>query len=284
LNYSKYGDNPLFGLSSYAYRWAVGLNRLPARERMTPEKLIEISAMMGLNSVQLCDNMPLASFSTKRLRMIRDTASSSGIRLETGIRGIDSAALTAAIKTASLLEAGLIRIVFELDRSVPTNITFQLDRISATLSAVREWARTSSIKLAIENHATLKSADILYLLEKLDPEIFGACLDTMNSTLLLENPIDSVQTLAPYILSVHLKDFSIVKYPDCFKIEGTSLGEGSLDLPHLVDEIVSRRKPESWHVELYIKRMKKKADTLQWEKSCVKKSVSAFKNLFDIPQ
>lgn len=265
------------GLSSYAYRWAFGNGDFRPREPMTAEALIEAADAAGLSAVQLCDNVPFTGYSFPRLRSIRALASSLGIRIETGTRGAEPSVLRKALDASSELGSGLLRVVVEIDRG--GDVPAQLAEAARKLHSLTVSAEEHSILLAIENHATVTSSDLIRLLQDVGSDTCGACIDTMNSVLLIEQPEETVRALAPFALSVHLKDFRIVKLPDCFRIEGTALGDGQLDLPSIVEQVCNRGRPHSFHAELYIERRGDEPATLEWERYCVARSAAVLKEL-----
>jgi sugar phosphate isomerase/epimerase len=269
----------LLGLSSYAFRWAFGFGEFRPARPMTAQDLIEVAASAGLGAVQLCDNVPLLSFSRSELEAVRAHAERRGIVLETGIRGTRPDQLEKALDVTALLGASLLRVVVELDRAGERGIGPQLDQAAAELRGVMARARELSICLAVENHASVKAAEMVRLLEAVGDEACGACVDTMNSVLLLERPEETVTLLAPYALSVHLKDFRLAKDADGYRVIGTALGGGILDLETLVPLLRSRGRVRSWHLELYGPRSGSAEETLAHERQMVVRSTACLKGL-----
>jgi sugar phosphate isomerase/epimerase len=67
----------------------------------------------------------------------------------------------------------------------------------------------------------------------------GICLDTVNSFGSLEGPEVVVETLAPYVVNLHVKDFTIrrVVHQMGFIIEGAPAGQGRLNIPWLMRQL-----------------------------------------------
>lgn len=99
------------------------------------------------------------------------------------------------------------------------------------------------LKVAIENHKDQRNDERLALLERLDSEFVGACVDTGNSMALLEDPIETVRAFAPWALSVHLKDQALQRVPDGFLLADIALGAGCLDLKTMI-RILRDAKPD----------------------------------------
>jgi sugar phosphate isomerase/epimerase len=88
--------------------------------------------------------------------------------------------------------------------------------------------------LAIENHKDFRADGLVELLRQIDSEHLGVCVDTGNNLALLENPNKTVDVLAPYAVSAHLKDMGALEYEDGFLLSEVPLGEGLLDLKRIV--------------------------------------------------
>ena len=86
------------------------------------------------------------------------------------------------------------------------------------------------VKLAVENHNDWRIDDLLEFVEGIKSEWFGLCLDTVNSMALLEDPLETVSTLVPYVFTTHVKDMGVREYSDGFLLWEVPLGRGFLDL------------------------------------------------------
>jgi len=98
------------------------------------------------------------------------------------------------------------------------------------------------IPLAIENHKDWLIPHMLKMLKKIDSEYVGVCIDTNNSFALLEDPMDLVKAYAPWAQAVHLKDMAVCECEDGFLLADVVFGEGTLDLPRIV-EITQKARP-----------------------------------------
>src|SRR5262249_35728609 len=66
---------------------------------------------------------------------------------------------------------------------------------------------------------------------------------TGNNLALLEDPLEVVETLAPWAYSTHLKDMAVAEYGEGFLLAEVPLGEGILDLKRIVSTL-RRARPE----------------------------------------
>lgn len=111
-----------------------------------------------------------------------------------------------------------------------------------------EWAepiaRRLKVKIAVENHKDLETSELLRVMQKLASQHVGVCLDTGNSLALLEHPLEVVQSLAPYALTVHLKDLAVSLADQGFQMAEVPLGKGVLPLESMVN-ILRKESPQA---------------------------------------
>ena len=111
-----------------------------------------------------------------------------------------------------------------------------------TIESVAPIVEKHRIPLAIENHKDWLIPHMLERLKLIGSEYVGVCIDTNNSFALLEDSMDVVKAYAPWAHAVHLKDMAVCEYQDGFLLADVALGEGTLDLPGIV-EIILKAKP-----------------------------------------
>jgi sugar phosphate isomerase/epimerase len=112
-----------------------------------------------------------------------------------------------------------------------------------SLLIVKEQVNGTQIRIAVENHKDWRASELATILKRLDCEQIGACVDTGNNIALLEDPIEVVETLAPWAYSTHLKDMAVEECPGGFLLSEVPLGEGLLDLKRIV-RILRAAHPE----------------------------------------
>ncbi len=96
--------------------------------------------------------------------------------------------------------------------------------------------------LGIENHKDWPVDQQVALMKQYSSEYLGVCLDTGNNLSLLDDPMETVEKLAPYAFNVHFKDMAVEEYEKGFLLSEVPLGEGILDLKRIV-ATVRRTKP-----------------------------------------
>lgn len=111
-------------------------------------------------------------------------------------------------------------------------------------------ARRLRVKIGIENHKDFHAAELAEMLTRLSSPHIGACVDTGNSIALLEDPMQVVETLAPFAVTTHIKDMAVQETPTGFLLSEVPLGEGILDLPRML-ELFEKHNPQiGYHLEM----------------------------------
>ena len=91
--------------------------------------------------------------------------------------------------------------------------------------------------LGIENHKDFLTADLVRLLREVDSEYLGACVDFGNNVAMLDDPDETIERLAPYAVTTHVKDMAVAPTTDGFELSEVPLGQGLLPLERYVGTI-----------------------------------------------
>lgn len=94
--------------------------------------------------------------------------------------------------------------------------------------------RKYKMPLAIENHKGWRSAELVDWVKSTGSEYVGVCLDMINNVSLIETPMQTIETLAPYTLCVSFKDVAVDFYEEGLLLSEVPFGEGYNDLPAIV--------------------------------------------------
>ncbi len=119
-----------------------------------------------------------------------------------------------------------------------------------SLELAEPLAAKVGVKLAVENHKDFETDELVELMQKMSSSQIGVCLDTGNNLALLEDPLTVVQKLAPYTLTVHLKDMAVRQAEDGFYLAEVPLGMGMLDLSEMIRVISTAAPQAEFHLEM----------------------------------
>ena len=103
--------------------------------------------------------------------------------------------------------------------------------------------RKYKMPLAIENHKGWRSDELAAWVEAAGSEYVGVGLDMVNNVSLIEAPMQTIETLAPYALFVSFRDIAVDFYDEGLLLSEVPLGEGSYDLA-AVTAMLQKRRPD----------------------------------------
>ena len=170
------------------------------------------------------------------------------LEIQTFLPRGDPAEFEHAVKVAKEAGATSLRVVCLLGRRYELMKTLD-DWKDAVAGFHRQIAAAVPIverhrmPLGIENHKDWRVDQQVALLQQYSSEYVGVCLDTGNNLAVLDDPMETVERLAPYTFNVHFKDMAMEECTDGFLLSEVPLGEGMLDLPGMVGTI-RRAKPD----------------------------------------
>lgn len=219
------------GLGSFAYAWAIGIPGHRPSRPMDLHGLLAEARRLGTRVIQVCDNLPLHGLAAAELSRFENEARDAGIAIEVGTRGLQLDRMREYLRLAVRFGSPLVRVVVDSPGDEPSPA-----EVVARLRALIPEYRGAGVKIAVENHDRFQCRTLVSIIEEAGPDDVGICLDTVNSFGALEGPEVVVGTLAPYAVSLHVKDFTIARVDSMlgFVVTGAPAGEGRLDLPLLL--------------------------------------------------
>jgi 3-oxoisoapionate decarboxylase len=170
-------------------------------------------------------------------------------------KGPDTSAFEKALGDASAAGALCVRSACLSGRRYETFASFAdwqqfAAQSKESLKNAIPLAEKYKIPLALENHKDWTADEMLVLLKTHSSEYLGMCLDFGNNVSLLDDPMSLVENLAPYAISVHVKDVGVEDYPDGFLLSEVALGEGYLDLARMISLIRQARPNTKFTLEM----------------------------------
>jgi sugar phosphate isomerase/epimerase len=264
------------GIGSYAFRWAIGVGTFRPSRPLRAPAFIEKAASLGVRLVQFADNLPLDDISSHELDEVRVSAEELGVEVELGTRGLDERRLRRYADIAQVLGARLVRIAVDRDDVVPSP-----SAMATRLINVFSVFLARNLDVAIENHFFIPSSFLADTLRTIANPHVGACLDTGNSLMLWEQPLDTTRRLAPYALSLHLKDFTTEPDPDGvgFRVIGTPLGRGSLNAAVILGTLKGVGRNVNVILEHWLPKSDDQRATLDREVAWLRESIAAARQL-----
>ena len=112
--------------------------------------------------------------------------------------------------------------------------------------SVRSEALDLGVKIALENHSgDMQAREVKTIIEEAGKDYVASCLDTGNPIWCVEDPFVTLETLAPYVVTTHVRDSAVFETPRGAAGQWVALGDGCVDfvqvrgrVPPAVPEIV----------------------------------------------
>lgn len=231
-----------------AQRTAMGVSpdsfavRRPAR---TALEFLRFAHARGFGGVQAA--LP-PDFTPEYLKNVREFCSATGAYWEllAPLPEQDAGTFERLVKAAKEAGAECIRSVcltgrrYETFRSMEEWREF-VRRSHRRLALAVPVAEKHRLPLGIENHKDWTAQEMTELFRKYSSEYFGACIDFGNNVSLLDEPMELIGALAPWVINTHIKDMGVEEYPEGFLLSEVPLGKGIVDLKGAVSLLRSKR-------------------------------------------
>jgi sugar phosphate isomerase/epimerase len=257
----------LLGLHTYSfYLHGIGQAwadfKLPWPRQMSTFDLFDEGVKMGLDGFHLDDGV-LETLDPSYLQEVKTAARERGLYLEynfsmdLGGMGIGiQHDLDQALATACALGSDIVKVSMDLVRPRPLaasrfhpRVKDQLKSFAAQLKASAPAAAAAGIKIAVENHCDSFSEEIIWLLDRVDHPAVGACVDTVNALMVMEDPMQAIANLAPRAFTNHFRDDRIEMQRYGFKLTGAAVGEGDIDIKRAYEIIKTRSTMRRINIE-----------------------------------
>lgn len=257
------------GLGSYAFAWAIGVPGYHPDRPMDVFTFVWEAAALGFECVQIADNLPLHQLTETELSDLEGLNRRLGVSVEVGTRGATSANLERYLSIAQRLGSPLVRVVVDTPEQRPTP-----DAVVRSCAVVLPYFEAAGVSIALENHDRFSAATLRDIVLALDSPYVGVCLDTVNSFGALEGPEVVVETLGPFVINLHIKDFVVEREPHNmgFTVRGAPAGKGMLDIPKLVRNLLEMGSTFNGTLELWPYPEASLAQTIAKERLWVKES------------
>lgn len=233
-------DRPMgIVVHSYGFRWNSKVQSQKYPGFSDAVDLIEHCHQLGAGGVQVVVKDWSGDFA-KKVNTLREkygmyVEGSVGVPANAG----DVSRFEQDVKNAKEAGAQVVRTVCSSGRRYENYHSLEAFRqlqknALASLQLAEPILRKHKMKLGIENHKDRRASELESMLKQLKSEWIGVTLDFGNSISLLEDPMEVIETLAPYAFSTHVKDMGVDEYPDGFLLSEVPLGKGILDLPRII--------------------------------------------------
>lgn len=239
------------GLNTYCLRFL----------RWNDEQLLDYTASLKLDAVFLQDSIDPGTNDPAHWKAVKEQAARLGLHLETGTGAslprtpdrFDASVklLSEAVKRAVGMGSPVVRTLIASDRAAlpPGPVEQHIETMIRVFRAVRPQAMDAGVKFALENHKDLLCWETRQVIEGAGREFVGSYLDTGNPVFVMEDPMETLETLGPLAVTFHLRDSVVYEARGGIAVQWAPLGEGVVDFK----AIVARAREILPPVSVYIK-------------------------------
>ena len=291
----------LLGLHTYSlYLHGIGQAwagfELPWPRQLTTFELMDEIVRLGLDGIHL-DDAVLESLEQSYLQEVRAAAVERGLYLEYnfsmdfGAFGIGiQHALEEAIATAHALGADVVKVSMDLRRPRPLaasrfhpEVVAQMQAFAHQLKTAAPMAASAGISIGVENHCDSFSEEILWLLDQVNHPAVGACIDTVNALMVMEDPMTAIANLAPRAVTNHFRDDRIELQRYGFKLTGAAVGDGDIDMRSAYEIFCTKSTMQRINIETEMEiPLNNKETALRMELDTIKRSVRYCRDVLGI--
>jgi len=209
-------------------------------------QLIDFAAKLQTDSLFITDFDALESFDDNYLRGLKGKAADQGLQIHLGTWSICPSStrfknkwgtaeehLSLGLRMASTLGSPVLRVILGTgeDRATEGGIEARMADTAKVCRRQRSQALDAGVKIAVENHAgDMQAWELVTLVEQAGKDYVGVNLDSGNAVWTMEDPLASLETLAPYVVTTSLRDSAIWESPSGATVQWTAMGEGTVDL------------------------------------------------------
>ena len=197
-------------------------------------RFIDRAVAEGFTGVSLNANAPgyrhLSGTDPGHFARIRDRLAADRLRCDLDTSGTQPDHLATLLDVAAAIGAAQLRTYTRHRRTREEMV----ERTARDLAAAAPLARDRRVRILLENHEEFTGSEIAAILERVGSEWVGALYDYGNSMMVLEDPLEALEAMAPWACSAHLKDHVMVAPEDSpdgrLSVLGVPMGQGNLPI------------------------------------------------------
>jgi 3-oxoisoapionate decarboxylase len=234
----------------------------------TPFEHLDFAARWGVRVAHYSEVRLLGGLDSEHLRRVKSHADSRGIDLELGMLSICPSStifdatkgpagdqIAAMLPAARILGSPFVRCVVGRmeDRRSDGGIEARIADTLRVLKNVRSRVMDAGLKLAIENHAgDMQGRELKLLVEEAGPAFVGVCIDAGNPVWAIEDPHVTLDHLAPYVLTSHVRDSRVWRVPQGTAVAWTRMGEGNVGIEQYIRTYAARCPGRALSLEIIV--------------------------------
>jgi sugar phosphate isomerase/epimerase len=215
-------------------------------------QLLSYAANLKLDTIQISSLGDYESLDAAYLQKVKDQADGLHIQIDGGTGCICPSSHAFAkngppardrvlegLRVAKAVGAKAMRCYLggSADRIGEPGIEAHIENTIKVFRSVRSEALDLGVKIAIENHdGDMQAREVRTLIEESGKDFVGATLDTGNPLWVVEDPLVTLEVLAPYAVTTHVRDSVLFEHPRGAAGQWVVLGDGQIDFVRFVEQ------------------------------------------------
>jgi len=215
-------------------------------------QLLDYAASQKLDTIQFSALEDYGPLDAENLGRVKDNAARLHMTIDSGMGCICETSrsfakngrpareqLLAGLRASKTVASKVMRCYMGSweDRLGDGGIERHMETTIRLFRSVRSEALDIGVKIAIENHAgDMQARETRTVIEESGKEFVASCLDTGNPVWAIEDPFVTLEVLAPYVVTTHVRDSCVFEHPRGAAFQWVALGDGNVDLVKFVAE------------------------------------------------
>ncbi len=215
-------------------------------------ELLDFAAAQKLDTIQFSALGDYGGLDAANLQKVKDRAAHLNISIDSGMGCICETSrsfnkkgrpareqLLEGLRVAHMVGAKAMRCFMgsSEDRLGPQGIEPHMETTVKLFRSVKAEAMDLGVKIALENHSgDMQARELRTVILESGQEFVGACMDAGNPLWCVEDPFVTLEILAPYTVTSHVRDSIVFETPHGAAGQWVAMGDGIIDLPGWVAE------------------------------------------------
>ena len=211
-------------------------------------QLLDYAAHLKLDTIQISALADYESLEPGHLALVKEHAAKLGIVIDGGMgclcplssswsakNGDPRENILKGLRVAKAVGATSMRCFMGKaeDRLGKQPIEALMENTIGLFRSVRPEAQDLGVKIALENHAgDMQAHEVRTIIEQAGKDYVASCLDTGNPMWVVEDPMVSLEVLAPYVVTTHVRDSVVYEHARGAAAQWVALGDGIIDFPN----------------------------------------------------
>jgi 3-oxoisoapionate decarboxylase len=229
-------------------------------------RLLEYAAGLKLDTIQFSDLADFESHDLAYLQKIKDQAARLNIAVDGGMGCICPSSksfrkngppardqVLEGLRICRDVGAKVMRCYMgsSADRIGPPGIQVHMENTIKLFQSVRAQALDMGVKIALENHSgDMQAREVKTIIEESGKDFVGSNLDTGNPIWVVEDPFVTLETLAPYVVTSHMRDSAVFETAHGAAGQWVAMGDGNVDFVKFVAEFRRLCPNSAMHLEI----------------------------------